>query len=128
MRRIHVLIPTLVIASILRLTAGCASEDAAATSNARSAGRAGGGGAAAVPVTVAAVVQKSVPIEVAVIGAAEPFSTVAIRSQITGQLNRVNFTEGDDVKAGQVLFTLDRRPLEAGLGQARARSEERGVG
>ncbi|HEY1304844.1 MAG TPA: efflux RND transporter periplasmic adaptor subunit [Vicinamibacterales bacterium] len=97
--------------------AGCAGEDAAATSNARPAGR---GGAPAVPVTVAAVVQKSVPIEVAVIGAAEPFSTVAIRSQITGQLNTVNFTEGDDVKAGQVLFTLDRRPLEAALEQAQA--------
>ena len=120
MRCIQVLITSLVIASIPLLTAGCAGEDAAATSNARSAGRAGGGGAAAVPVTVAAVVRKSVPIEVAVIGAAEPFSTVAIRSQITGQLNTVNFTEGDDVKAGQVLFTLDRRPLEAGLEQAQA--------
>jgi multidrug efflux system membrane fusion protein len=117
MRRIQVLITTLVISSIPLLMAGCAGEDAAATSNARPAGR---GGAPAVPVTVAAVVQKSVPIEVAVIGAAEPFSTVAIRSQITGQLNTVNFTEGDDVKAGQVLFTLDRRPLEAALEQAQA--------
>src|SRR5262245_66316934 len=90
MRRIQVLITSLVIASIPLLTAGCAGEDAAATSNARSAGRAGGGGAAAVPVTVAAVVRKSAPIEVAVIGAAEPFATVAIRSQITGQLETVN--------------------------------------
>jgi multidrug efflux system membrane fusion protein len=122
MRRIQVLISVLVIASIPLLTAGCAGEDAAATSNARAGGRAGGagGGAAAVPVTVGTVVRKSVPIEIAVIGAAEPFSTVAIRSQITGQLNTVNFTEGDDVKAGQVLFTLDRRPLEAAVEQAQA--------
>jgi membrane fusion protein, multidrug efflux system len=60
------------------------------------------------------------PIEISVIGAAEPFSSVAIRAQTTGQLTSVNFTEGDDVKAGQVLFTLDHRPLEAALQQAQA--------
>ena len=60
------------------------------------------------------------PIEISVIGAAEPFSSVAIRAQTTGQLTGVNFTEGDDVTAGQVLFTLDRRPLEAALQQAQA--------
>jgi multidrug efflux system membrane fusion protein len=101
------------------LSAGCAAEDAAATANARGGGR-GGGAAAAVPVTVAQVVQKSMPIEITVIGAAEPYSSVSIRSQITGQMTAVNFTEGDDVKAGQVLFALDRRPLEAALEQAKA--------
>jgi membrane fusion protein, multidrug efflux system len=105
-------------ACIPLLAAGCASEDAAATSSGRNGGR--GGGAGAVPVTVAPVVRKSVPIEISVIGAAEPFSSVAIRSQITGQLNTVTFTEGDDVKAGQVLFTLDKRPLEAAAEQAKA--------
>jgi multidrug efflux system membrane fusion protein len=60
------------------------------------------------------------PIEITVIGAAEPFSSVAIRAQTTGQLTSVNFTEGDDVMAGQVLFTLDRRPLESALQQAQA--------
>jgi multidrug efflux system membrane fusion protein len=60
------------------------------------------------------------PIEISVIGAAEPFSSVAIRAQTTGQLMSVNFTEGDDVMAGQTLFTLDRRPLEAALQQAQA--------
>lgn len=72
------------------------------------------------PVTVAQVEQKPVPIEIRAIGTAEPTSTVAVRSQITGQLTAVHFTEGDDVKKGEVLFTLDRRPLEAALRQAQA--------
>jgi multidrug efflux system membrane fusion protein len=63
------------------------------------------------------------PIEISVIGTAEAFSNVAIRSQITGQLETVNFTEGDDVQQGQVLFTLDRRPLELALREAQANLE-----
>ena len=118
MRRIRLFVAAAITASIPLLVLGCASEDAAATAGARTGGR--GGAGAAVPVTVGSVVRKSVPIEISVIGAAEPFTTVAIRAQITGQLNAVNFTEGDDVKAGQVLFTLDRRPLEAALEQAQA--------
>lgn len=99
--------------------AACAGGEAQAPQQAGRAGaRAGQGGA--VPVTVAKVVQKSMPIEIHVIGTAEAYSTVSIRSQITGELTSVNFKEGDDVKAGQVLFTLDRRPLEAALQQAQA--------
>src|SRR5687767_15727455 len=79
-----------------------------------------GGGPPAVPVTTATVVQKPMPIEIQVIGSVEPYSSVAIRSQITGQLISVNFREGDIVQRGQVLFELDRRPLEAALGQAQA--------
>ena len=63
------------------------------------------------------------PIEISVIGTAEAFSNVGIRSQITGQLETVNFTEGDDVQQGQVLFTLDRRPLELALREAQANLE-----
>ena len=101
--------------------AGCAGEEGAAAAGANGNGRGGrGGGAPAVPVAVGTVVRKSMPIEISVIGAAEPFSSVAIRAQTTGQLTGVNFTEGDDVTAGQVLFTLDRRPLEAALQQAQA--------
>ncbi len=73
-----------------------------------------------VPITVAPVEKKAVPIEIRVIGTAEPYSTVAVHAQITGELTSVGFTEGDDVKKGQVLFTLDRRPLEAALQQAEA--------
>ncbi len=60
------------------------------------------------------------PIEIRVIGAVEAYSVVSVHSQITGQLTDVNFKEGDDVQKGQVLFALDRRPLEAALMQTQA--------
>jgi multidrug efflux system membrane fusion protein len=117
--RTRALIP---IALFLCLSAGCNGDDGAAASTAAGGGRGGRGGAggAAVPVAVGSVVQKAMPIEISVIGAAEPVNSVAIRAQTTGQLTSVNFTEGDDVTAGQTLFTLDRRPLEAALQQAQA--------
>ena len=77
----------------------------------------------AVPVTATAVVSKSMPVEVSVIGTVEAYSTVAVRSQITGELTAVNFQQGDDVTAGQELFVLDRRPLEGALQQATATLE-----
>jgi membrane fusion protein, multidrug efflux system len=77
----------------------------------------------AVPVTIAPVVDKEMPLDIAVIGSAEAYSSVAVRAQITGELTSVNFEQGDDVKAGQVLFTLDQRPLEAALHQAEANLE-----
>ena len=109
------------LALLLLVSAACSGEDGAAASAATANGRGGrGGGGPGIPVAVGTVVQKSMPIEITVIGAAEPFSSVAIRAQTTGQLTSVNFTEGDDVMAGQVLFTLDRRPLESALQQAQA--------
>jgi multidrug efflux system membrane fusion protein len=86
-----------------------------------SSGRGGGGAAApVVPVMTAPVVQKSAPISVQGIGTVIAASTVAIHAQITGELTAVNFIEGDDVKKGQVIVTLDKRPLEATLRQAEA--------
>ena len=60
------------------------------------------------------------PLDVSVVGTVEAYSTVGIRAQVTGELQSVNFRQGDDVQAGQVLFSLDRRPLEATLHQAEA--------
>ena len=98
--------------------AGCSSESRTAVSaQAPPPGRGGGGN---VPVTVGKVVQKTMPIDLRVIGSVEPAQTVEIRGQITGQLTSVGFKEGDDVKQGEVLFSLDRRPLEAALKQAEA--------
>ena len=108
------LVRTILAALILVTSAACTANDTV------SGETTGNGGDAAVPVTIATVVQKPMPVEIQVIGAAEPFSTVAIRSQITGQLLKVNFREGDVVQQGQVLFELDRRPLEAALEQAQA--------
>ena len=62
------------------------------------------------------------PLELSAIGTVEASSSVAIRAQITGELTSVNFKEGDDVEQGQVLFTLDRRPLEARVEAGRSRA------
>ena len=101
--------------------AACSGGDAVSTTPPAGGGRGGGRGPApAVPVATATVVEKAIPLELDVIGSAEPFSTVSVRAQLTGELTSVKFTEGDDVRKGQVLITLDRRPLEAALAQARA--------
>ena len=84
----------------------------------RSSGRARDG--EAVPVTVATAVQKNVPVQIRAVGNVEPYSTVSIKSQVTGIINQAHFKEGQDVKKGQLLFTIDPRPLEAALKQAEA--------
>lgn len=101
------------IAAAMTLAAACA--DPAVPSPARGSSR---GRDPGVPVTVAAVVRKPMPLQIHIVGTAEPHSTVAVRTQVTGELTSINFREGDDVLAGQVLFTLDRRPLEAALREA----------
>ena len=73
-----------------------------------------------VPVTVADVVQKTVPEQVRVIGNVDPYTTVGVKPQVTGEIVGVHFTEGQDVKKGQLLFTLDPRPFEADLLRAQA--------
>jgi multidrug efflux system membrane fusion protein len=55
-----------------------------------------------------------------VIGSAEAYSNVAVHPQITGQLTSVDFKEGEDVKKGDIIFTLDFRPLESALKQSQA--------
>jgi len=73
-----------------------------------------------VPVTVAEVVQKTVPVQVRVIGNVDSYRTVGVKPQLTGEIVGVHFTEGEDVKKGQLLFTLDPRPFEADLLRAQA--------
>jgi multidrug efflux system membrane fusion protein len=73
-----------------------------------------------VPVTVATAVQKNVPVEVQVIGNVEAYSTISVKAQVTGQLEKAFFHEGDFVKKGDALFSIDPRPLEAALNQAKA--------
>jgi multidrug efflux system membrane fusion protein len=60
------------------------------------------------------------PLTITAVGTVEAYSTVAVRAQVTGELKNVNFSQGDDIQAGQVLFVLDTRPLEAALNQAEA--------
>ena len=106
------------VALLLTLgTAACSTGGPGETPAQAAGGRVGG---AAVPVATAQVEQKSMPLALTIIGTAEAYSNVAVHAQITGSLTSVNFKEGDDVTSGQVLFTLDRRPLEGALQQAQA--------
>lgn len=73
-----------------------------------------------VPVTVALATQKNVPVEVQVIGNVEAYSTISVKAQVTGQLEKMFFHEGDFVKKGDLLFSIDPRPLEAALNQSKA--------
>ena len=74
----------------------------------------------AVPVTVATVEQKDVPIQIRAIGNVQPLSNVAVRALAGGQLQKVSFKEGDDVRKGALLFTIDPAPYNAALRQAEA--------
>jgi len=73
-----------------------------------------------VPVTVAAAIQKTIPIQIEAIGAVDPYQTISVKTQLTGQITQVYFKEGQDVKKGDPLFKLDCRTYEETLKQAEA--------
>jgi multidrug efflux system membrane fusion protein len=73
-----------------------------------------------VPVTIGTSSLKTVPVQVRVIGNGEAFSTVNVKAQVEGRVERVYFQEGQDVKKGDLLFSIDPLPFEAALQQAEA--------
>ena len=75
---------------------------------------------AGTPVRVANAERINAPISLVASGVVEPMQTVAVTTLVTGTLLDVAFREGDFVKAGQVLFHIDPRPLEAAVDQSRA--------
>jgi multidrug efflux system membrane fusion protein len=93
---------------------GCTGK----TTPAAAAGKKGEGAGA--PVTVAKVATKDVPVDIQVIGNVEAYSTIAVKAQVGGELTKVSFKEGDYVKSGDLLFTVDPRPLRAQLQQVEA--------
>ena len=77
----------------------------------------------AVPVAAAAVEKMDVPLEVTAVGHVDAYSNVAVRTRVGGEVTKVAFREGQDVKAGDLLFELDRRPYQASLAEAEANLE-----
>lgn len=73
-----------------------------------------------VPVTVATVLKKSVPVQLRAVGTAEAYSTVTVKTLVGGEISTVHFREGQDVKKDDLLFTIDPRPLQSALEQAEA--------
>lgn len=74
----------------------------------------------AVPVAAALAVRKDVPVQLRAIGAAEAYATVTVKTMVNGQIEKVGFREGQDVRKGELLFTIDPRPYEAALKTAEA--------
>lgn len=105
------------------ILAGCSGGDAAsATGPGEGKGGRGGrkGGGAAVPVAVAISASRDVPVQIQVIGNVEAYASVSVKAQVSGQLAAVNFQEGDFVRKGDLLFSVDPRSFEAALNQALA--------
>jgi multidrug efflux system membrane fusion protein len=113
-----------VLAVLAAVLCGCGTT---AATNAKSEEKGGGGGKGGgrgrggdVPVTVANASKRDVPVEVQVIGNVEAYTTVTVKAQVGGQLIEAHFHEGDFVKKGAKLFSIDPRPLEAAYNQALA--------
>ena len=99
----------------LLLLAGCGKN----TGTAQAAGpSAPGGQRPPAPVVVASVEQRDVPVQVTAIGNVDAYQTVQIRAQVNGELQKVFFKQGDDVRHGQMLFQLDKAPFQAAVEQA----------
>ena len=73
-----------------------------------------------VPVIVASAVEKTIPVQINAIGNVEPYQTISVKTQITGEITKVNFKEGQDVGKGYLLFELDCRPYVEAVKQAEA--------
>jgi membrane fusion protein, multidrug efflux system len=74
----------------------------------------------AIPVLATSVKRDDVPVSLAGFGTVQAFNSVLVKSRVDGQIVKINFSEGKDVKAGEVLVEIDPAPLEAALAQARA--------
>lgn len=72
------------------------------------------------PVLVAKTVRRTVPLQIREIGTVEAFASIGIKARVEGNLVAIHFTEGDYVRKGQPLFTIDPRPYAAALRQAEA--------
>jgi multidrug efflux system membrane fusion protein len=72
-----------------------------------------------VPVQVAAVEQKPMPIFLTALGTVTPYMSVTVKARVSGELEPVKFTEGQQVKQGQTIMVIDPRPYKAALDQAK---------
>jgi multidrug efflux system membrane fusion protein len=113
-RIIYASVVLAMLAAIFLMAAGCkgnASEKEAADPKRQGT---------AMPVTVAEAVEKAVPIEVRAVGAVEAYVTVTVKAQVEGEVTAVHVREGQCVKTGDLLFTIDSRPFEVRLKQMQA--------
>src|ERR1700726_1390276 len=102
---------------------GSSSNQSQATTSGGYSGRRGGGAAGGpVPVVAGKAEQKDVPIYLDGLGTVQAFNTVTVHPRVDGALVQVNFTEGQDVKTGDLLVVVDPKPYQAALDQAKAQA------
>lgn len=109
---LSIFVPALFLSAMIVLAGGCSSRDSVQAAKLQQL--------SAAPVKVATVGSRTMPVQLQAIGNVEAISSVTMKPQISGQLMKVHFQEGDFVKKGQLLFTIDRAPFEAALRQAEA--------
>lgn len=105
----------LIVPGLLLVHSAC--NKSSADAGKKGVGKKGG---ESVPVVVAKTQVRNVPLEVQVIGNVEAYSIVSVKSQITGLLEKVHFNEGDYIKKGDLLFSIDQAPFMATLSQMEA--------
>ena len=102
---------TAVFSAAALTAAGCAKKDTRA------------GASESVPVSVGTAARQDVPLELRAIGHVEPSTTVSLKARVNGEVTKVGFKDGENVKQGDLLFQIDPRPYAAALAQARAQLE-----
>ncbi|HEY6253943.1 MAG TPA: MdtA/MuxA family multidrug efflux RND transporter periplasmic adaptor subunit [Candidatus Angelobacter sp.] len=107
-----------VLVAMAALLSGCGDSSAKATKTSKG-GRQGNPGQA-MPVAVASVETRDLPVYLSGLGSVEAFYTVLVKTRVDGQLVQVNFREGQEVKKGDLLVVVDPRPYEVQLSQADA--------
>lgn len=103
-----------ILAVTLVFLAACSGKDSAANKAKDAKGQ------APAPVVTAQVARKTLPDQIHAVGNIEAYATVQVKSRIDGEITRVHFKEGDTVRNGQSLFTIDPRPLRAQVDLAAA--------
>ena len=103
----------IVLSLLLSLTSCSEPDTGAQNSEKKSEGR-------TVAVSVADVSKADVPVTLTAVGNVEPYAAVAVKPQVTGILQEVTFREGEPVKKGEILFSIDKRPFAARVAQAQA--------
>ncbi len=112
------------VACLALVSSGCGNTPIQSQQKGSDKGKGGkgskGGGQQSVPVGVAKVESRDMPVLLNGLGSVDAFNTVVVKTRIDGQLNRIAIKEGQEVSKGQLLAEIDPRPYEVALSQAQA--------
>ena len=119
MSRVGKIVTSIIFLSVVVL-AGCTGSDGPTQGSTTSGAIARPQDAAAVPVMVAKVERSTIPVELSAIGTGQAFQTVSVESQVAGIVKEVHYRQGQFVRKGDLLITLDEDPFLAALAQSEA--------